>query len=108
MVLMQLNILSPIFFGGVRLQFVVGAGETVGSSPAWISPGNRLSEVFHKSARGTRKDSSPNDIRLEDGNGAVLVEHLQDKAKGIGDLSGFTVENLKNLFRKCFEDGVSK
>ena len=73
-----------------------------------MAPGNRFSEFFRKSSRGVRKGSSPNEIRVEDGNGAALAEHLQDKTKGIGDLSGFTVEDLKNLFRKCFYDGVPK
>ena len=66
-VLLQLSILSPIFFGGVRVQFVVGAGETVGSSPAWVGPRNRMSEKFRKSKKGSRPTSD--EIPLEDGNG---------------------------------------
>ena len=108
MILLQPSILSPIFFEGVRVQFVVGAGETVGSSPAWTSPGHRLSEVFHESTRCAGKGSSPNEIRLEDGNGAALVEHRQDKSRGIGDLGWYTLGDLKTLFRKCFDDGISK
>lgn len=34
-------LVSPILFGGTRVQFVLGAGETDGSSPGWMAPGNR-------------------------------------------------------------------
>ena len=104
----QLSILSHIVFKGVRMQFVVGAGETIGSSPAWIAPGNRLSEFFRKSARGLQQGSTPSEIRAQDGNGTALVEHLQDKSQGIGVLGRYSLCHLNGLFRKCFDEGISK
>lgn len=61
-VLLQWNILSPILFEGVRVQFVVWAGESVGSSPAWAGPGNRMSETFHNSKRGSPSRSTSKEV----------------------------------------------
>ena len=107
-VLLQLSILLPIFFGGVRVQFVVGAGETVGSSPAWVAPGNRLSKVFIKSPRDPAKGSPEEEIALEDGNGAAFLEELGLKRVGIGDISSFTLTELKRVFKTCFAEGSSR
>lgn len=81
LVLLKLSLVSPIFFAGKRVQFVVGAGETVGSSPVWVGPGNQLSERFEKSQRGSLQNESDS---IKDGNVAALVEWLTDKTKGIG------------------------
>lgn len=50
-VLLELSILSPIFLGSARVQFVLRTGETVGTSSARVAPGNRMLEIFRKSAR---------------------------------------------------------
>lgn len=84
------------------MQFVVGAGETVGSSPAWMGPGNRLSERFLKTQRGSlqhEKDSFKN------GNGAALVEWLAKEGKGIGYVDEMELGDLRNLHKLCFSAG---
>ncbi|CAM9811164.1 unnamed protein product [Ectocarpus sp. 6 AP-2014] len=104
--LLQLSMVSPAWFGGTRVQFVVGAGETVGNAPAWVSPDIRLSEIFHKTQRGVLQGSN-NTAFIEQGNGALLVERLEGKA--IGDLSGMDVAILKGHMKACWPDGgVSK
>lgn len=104
--LLQLSMVSPAWFGGTRVQFVVGAGETVGNAPAWVSPDIRLSEIFHKTQRGVLQGSN-NTAFVEQGNGALLIERLEGKA--IGDLSGMDVATLKGHMKACWPDGgVSK
>lgn len=98
---------AGIIFEGGTFLFFVGAEETIGSSPTWIAPGNRLSEVLLTSSRSLRQDSVLNRIRVQDGNGAALVEQLQNQEKGIGDLSGFSLDDLKKLFQKYFDNGIS-
>lgn len=73
------------------------------------SPGESLEGVFfQKCARGLKKGSISNEIRVQDGNGTALVEHVEDNLKGIGDLSGFTLDDLNKSFRQHFDDGISK
>ncbi|CAB1108758.1 unnamed protein product [Ectocarpus sp. CCAP 1310/34] len=100
--LLQLSMVSPAWFGGTRVQFVVGAGETVGNAPAWVSPDILLSEIFHKTQRGVLQGSN-NTAFVEQGNGALLMERLEGKA--IGDLSGMDVGTLKGHMKACWPDG---
>ena len=107
-VLLQLSILSPFFFVGARVQFVVGAGETAGSSPAWVGPGNRMSGIFNKSQRGSTLRAISKGVPEQEGNGDALLEELRLKEKGIGDIGGFKLNNLKELFKMCFTTSISK
>ena len=107
MLLLKLSLLSPIYFGGVRVQFVVGAGETVGNSPAWVSPELRVSERFHKSQRGALQgdDDGADDEFVKGGNGALLIELLHEKKMGIDNVSAMNSVELKQLVKACWPDG---
>ncbi|CAB1102259.1 unnamed protein product [Ectocarpus sp. CCAP 1310/34] len=100
--LLQLSIVSPAWFGGRRVQLVVGAGETVGNAPAWVSPDIRLSEIFHKTQRGVMQGRN-NTAFVEQGNGSLLIGRLEGKA--IGDLSGMDVATLRGHMKACWPDG---
>lgn len=66
----DLVILSPIFFGGIRVASVAGIGETVGTSPAWVgretecrifrrgSPFSWVLVYLRRRARAVQMDSS--------------------------------------------------
>ncbi len=86
----------------------MGAGETVGSSPAWVGPGNRMSDIFYMSKRGATLRSISDEVQVEEGNGAALLSELHLKQKGIGDIGSFKIDELKELFKMCFTTGISK
>lgn len=100
-ILLKLSLVSPIHFGQ-RVQFVVGAGETVGSSPAWMGPGNRLSERFLKTQRGSLQNESDS---FKDGNGAALSEWLGER--GIDYVDGMQMRELRDLHKLCYSGGGS-
>lgn len=82
----------------MRVQFVVGDGESAGTSPAWMGPSTRLSELCHKSARG----SMVSEGIAKDGNGAALVEGLKKLNCGIGDVEDKSMTEHKTLYKSCF------
>ena len=45
---------------------------------------------------------------MEDGHGAAPLEELGLKRVGIGEISTFTVTELKRVFKTCFAEGSSK
>lgn len=99
MILLKLSLVSPIYFDGVRVQFMLGAGDTVGNSPAWMSPANRVSERFCKTPRGSLQDAV-RDI-VKDGNGALLVERLAARGKEIGDVDSMGLMALQSVLVGC-------
>lgn len=99
MILLKLSLVSPIYFGGIRVQFMLGAGDTVGNSPAWMSPSNRISERFRKTPRGALQDAG-RDI-VKGGNGALLVERLAARGDEIGDVDSMGLVALKSLCTGC-------
>ena len=102
-ILLKLTLVSPIFFGGLRVAFVMVDGVNSGDSPTWIGPRSRVSEMFHKSARGK---TAAEDVH-KTGDGKALVKYLEDKG-GIGAVDKMDRNNLQALHRKCFSTGVSK
>lgn len=106
MLLLKLSLVSPIFFGGKRVQFLVGAGETGGAAPTWMGPGNRLSERFHKSRRGASQGECGSH---EEGDGKALGDWLKARGKSIGDVNSVSVSELSDLHGLCFPgEGSSK
>lgn len=99
MILLKLSLVSPIYFDGVRVQFMLGAGDTAGNSPAWMSPENRISGSFCKTARSALQDSG-RDI-VKNGNGTLLVERLAARGKEIGDVDSVGLVALKSLCLGC-------
>lgn len=63
----------------------------MGTSPAWLCPGNQISEIFDESMRGARLQELSTAVAVEDGNGAELIEAFPHRAKGIGDISRFSL-----------------
>lgn len=95
MIVLKLSMLSYIFFGGARVQFVVWAGESVGSPPSWMTPRNRLSERFVKTQRGSLENG--NSKEFEHANGAALVQVLAAKIQDIICVSQMQMNELKEL-----------
>ena len=105
MILLKLSLLSYVFFG-TRVQYVVGAGESIGSSPVWMAPGNRLSERFVRTVRGSSGKGGGN--KFEDANGAALLDFLREEGGGITRIESMQVKELKVLQAKIFASGNSK
>ena len=98
---LKLSLVSPAFFGGTGVQFVVGALAAAGSSPVWMGPANRLSESFLKSRSGLVRSGSR---EFEEEERERLVEALGET--GIGALDDMAMEELKEVYGKVFEDGM--
>ena len=102
---LKLSLVSPALFGGVNVLFVMGALEADGSSPVWTAPGNRLSETFLRSQRGSLQGESR---RFTDGECAKLTEALAEKGGGIGAVDSMQMEELKELHKKVLASRISK
>lgn len=102
---LKLSLVSPVFFGGVRVQFVTGAFEATGQSHFWTGPGNRLSETFLRSQRGSLQGVSR---EFKDGERAKLMDALAEKGGGIGAVDTMQNEELKEIFKKVLVSGISK
>ena len=85
------------------MAFVIVDGVNSVDSPTWIGPRSRISEVFHKSARGK---TAAEDVH-KTGNGQALVDYLKDKG-GIGAVDNMDAKTLQALHKRCFSTGVSK
>lgn len=107
-ILLQLSMLSPIDFEGVRIQLVLGARYIVGSCPGGVGPGNRMSQTLQKSNPGSPPRSTSNEVPLEDVGVNPLLEELRSKEMRIVDIGRMSVDDLKELFRRCFTSGISK
>lgn len=57
--------------------------------------------------RGLAQGSTATEIDIDGGNGAALLEELYLKQNGISDESGFSLKELKMVFRTCFSEGNS-
>lgn len=85
MVYLKLSLVSPVFFGGERVQFVLGDLEAVGRTPAWVPPDNRLFERGVKTSRAVV--NQPN-FKFDDGQRTKLMDALNDNSEGgIGQLA---------------------
>lgn len=99
-VLLKFSIASPAIFG-VRVQFVLGALEANGTSPAWLSPANRRSERVLKTERPVvRKRSRV----FRQGDREKLVAKLNETGGGISQVEAMPMEALKHLHRDVFGD----
>lgn len=67
-----------------------------------------MSETFHESKRESPPPSTSNEVSLEDGDGNALLKALRAKGVGSGDMGGLSLDDLKELFRRCFTTGISK
>lgn len=100
---LKLSLVSPVFFGGAGVQFVVGSLAAAGASPAWMGPANRLSESFLKSraGRGLVRGGSR---EFEGWDRERLVDTLGED--GVDALDVMELEELKEAYEKVFEDEV--
>ena len=66
-----------------------------------------MSERFHKSQRGVLqgKDDFDDDDFVKGGNGALLIELLEEKKMGVDNVSAMSSAELKQLIKACRPDG---
>ena len=67
-----------------------------------------MSGIFNKSRRGSTLRAISKEVPVEEGNGEALLEELRLKEKGIGDIGGLKLDDLKELFKMYFTNGMSK
>lgn len=103
---LKLSMVSGVFFVQ-RVQFILGALEATGSSPAWLSPANRRSERVPKTERSVAKKRSR---EFQPGERGKLVAALvaNGAGGGINQVEHMNMDALKSLHKGVFGSGTSR
>lgn len=101
-VLLELSFSLSIFFGGIRIQFVVA------TNPDQVGPMNRASEISQNPMRGPTSLAPCNAVMAEETNRTVRLETLCLTVQGVGNtISLFSVKELNPCSSRSSLRGVT-